>query len=448
MFKKKWKSSALLGVLTAGIMLAGCSDEKEGASSEGASPTPSTDEPATITFWDENAGPQRTPIWEELIKRFEDENPNIDVEYVGLPKDSAKSKLDAAIAADDMPDVGSVQTSWLPEFAIRDALLPLDEYFADSELNKLINQGAIDFNKEIVQGNGLYGIPYTQNLDILWVRPDWFEEAGVKIPETWDEFFTAVEKMTDKQNSRYGYTIRGGAGGSFQLQRLMFAYNGFKEYVTEDGKATINDPKNVEFVEKYLALYEDYTPKSDITNGYKEMIAGFDTGVVAMVQHNIGSYGEHREALEENQFQAIPLPKTADGKYVAEGGNTIGLSIFKSTENPDAAWKFVEFINSAPSQSYWNEQVGQIPTNGDVIKEDWVQNSPHIQTAFAVYDDPDTILYKPPFYLPDYRSILDNLVDPGTQSVMSGKSTAQEFLDEWAKAIEDSQKQYSEHFGK
>ena len=31
---------------------------------------------------------------------------------------------------------------------------------------------------------------------------------------------------------------------------------------------------------------------------------------------------------------------------------------------------------------------------------------------------------------------------------MSGKKTAQEFLDEWAKAIEDSQKQYSEHFGK
>ena len=87
-----------------------------------------------ITFWDENAGPQRTPIWEKLITDFEDANPDIDVEYVGLPKDSSKSKLDTAIAADDMPDVGSVQTSWLPEFSIREALLPLDDYLADSEL--------------------------------------------------------------------------------------------------------------------------------------------------------------------------------------------------------------------------------------------------------------------------------------------------------------------------
>lgn len=448
MVKKRWKSSVLFGALTAGMMLTGCSSDTATEETPTDVLGESSVEEAKITFWDENAGPQRTPIWEELIQRFETENPEIDVEYVGLPKDSAKSKLDAAIAADDMPDVGSVQTSWLPEFAIREALLPLDDYLAGSELNGLINQGAIDFNKEIVQGNELYGIPYTQNLDILWVRPDWFEEAGVKIPETWDEFFTAVEKMTDKANGRYGYTIRGGAGGSFQLQRLMFANNGFEEYVSKDGKSTINDAKNVEFVEKYLSLYEQFTPKSDITNGYKEMIAGFDTGVVAMVQHNIGSYGEHREALEENQFKAIPLPKTADGKYVAEGGNTIGLSIFKSTENPEAAWKFVEFINAAPSQSYWNELVGQIPTNADVIKEDWVQTSPHIQTAFAVYDDPTTILYKPPFYLPDYRSILDSLVDSGTQSVMSGKSTAQEFLDEWATAVEDSQKKYTEHFGK
>ena len=447
MFKKKMKSSVLMGALAAGLLLAGCTEDQPSSSSSNETDT-KANEQAKITFWDENAGPQRTPIWEELIKRFEDENPDIDVEYVGLPKDSAKSKLDTAIAANDMPDVGSVQTSWLPEFSIRDALLPLDEYFEKSEIKELINAGAIEFNKDIVQDNKLYGIPYTQNLDILWVRPDWFSEAGVKAPETWSEFFDAAEKMTDKANGRYGYSIRGGAGGSFQLQRLMFAYNGFEEYISEDGKSTINDPKNVEFVEKYLSLYEKFTPKSDITNGYKEMIAGFDTGVVAMVQHNIGSFGEHSESLEPGQFQAIPLPKTEDGKYVAEGGNTIGISIFKSTKNPDAAWKFTEFINSAESQSYWNEIVGQIPTNSDVIKEDWIKNSPHIQTAFEVYDNPDLILYKPPFYLPDYRSILDNLVDPGTQAVMSGKKTAKEFLDEWAKAIEDSQKQYSEHFGK
>lgn len=429
---------SMLVMMLAGGLLAACGGGGGKSSGSGG------DGKTKITFWDENAGPQRTPIWEELIERFVEENPDIEVEYVGLPKDSSKAKLDTAIAADDMPDVASVQTSWLPEFAIREALLPLDDFLAKSELKDQINEGAVNFNKEIVQDTKLYGIPYTQNLDVIWIRSDWFNEAGIEVPETWADFFNATEEMTS--DGRYGYTIRGGSGGSFQLQRLMFAYSGFENYFDGNGKSVINDPQHIEFLEEYFELYQKNTPKSDITNDYKEMIAGFDTGVVAMVHHNIGSFGEHSKAFEADQFQAIPLPKTADGNYVAEGGNTINVSIFKTTENPDAAWKFTEFINSAESQSYWNEQVGQIPTNSGVLDMDWIKDSAHIRTAFEVYDNADTVLYKPPFYLPDYRSVLDNIVDPGTQKVMSGESTVKEFLDEWAKAMEDSEEKYNNAF--
>lgn len=446
MYKKLIKSVAVAS-MAASLLLAGCSKDTKDANADAKNKKEDPNEKVTLTFWDENAGPQRTPIWEELIKRFEDKNPNITIEYVGLPKDSAKQKYDAAIAANDTPDVASVQTSWLPEFSLREALLPLDSYFDNWEDKDKINKGSLDFNKKIVADHKLYGIPYTQNLDILWVRPDWFKEADLQIPENWDEFFNAVEKLTDKNKNRYGYTIRGGAGGSFQLQRMMYAYSGINDYI-KDGKSTINDPKHVEFLKKYFALYKKFTPQSDITNDYKAMIAGFDTGAVAMVQHNIGSFGEHSKALQPDQFQAISLPKTADGKYVAEGGNTIGISIFKGTKHSEAAWKFASFLNSKDSQSYWNQEVGQIPTNSDVLSEDWIKESPHIQTAFKVYDDPNTVLYQPPFYLPEYRSILDTVVDPGTQAVLSGKITVEDFLNEWAEAFEKAQAQYDEHFKK
>ncbi|MFJ5715834.1 ABC transporter substrate-binding protein [Neobacillus sp. NPDC093127] len=446
MYKKLLKTVAATS-MAASLILAGCSKDTKDANAGAKEKKEDPNEKVTLTFWDENAGPQRTPIWEELIKRFQDKNPNITVEYVGLPKDSAKQKYDAAIAANDTPDVASVQTSWLPEFSLREALLPLDSYFDKWEDKEKINKGSLDFNKKIVPDHKLYGIPYTQNLDILWVRPDWFKEANVQIPENWDDFFSAVEKLADKDKNRYGYTIRGGAGGSFQLQRMMYAYSGINDYI-KDGKSTINDPKHAEFLKKYFALYKKFTPQSDITNDYKAMIAGFDTGAVAMVQHNIGSFGEHSKALQPDQFQAIPLPKTADGKYVAEGGNTIGISVFKGTKHPDAAWKLASFLNSKDSQSYWNQQVGQIPTNSDVLGEDWIKQSPHIQTAFKVYDDKDTVLYQPPFYLPEYRSILDTVVDPGTQAVLSGKMTIEEFLNEWAQAFEKAQAQYDEHFKK
>lgn len=396
-----------------------------------------------IVFWDDNTGPQRTPIWEKLITRFEEENPTIDVEYIGLPKDSAKAMLDAAIASGETPDVASVYASWLPEFSKRDALLPLDAYFFNWNEKEKINKDAIEFNKRMVTNRKLYGIPYTQNLDILWVRSDWFKAANLKIPETWDEFFHAVEMLTDKTNDRYGYTIRGGAGGSFQLQRMMYAYSGIETFF-KNGKSTINDPKHVEFLKKYFALYQNYTPISDITNDYKAMIAGFDSGKIAMLQHNIGSFAEHSEALDSSQFQAIPLPKSLKGYYVAEDGNTIGISIFKGTKHPEEAWKFIQFINSTKAQSFWNQRVGQIPTNLDVLNEDWIKTSPHIQTAQKVYNDPATILFEPPFYLSEYRTILNTIVDTGTQSVLSGKMTVEEFLNKWAEAMEEAKENSDE----
>ncbi|OQP14857.1 ABC transporter substrate-binding protein [Geobacillus zalihae] len=447
MYKKVWSVVCVISLLTL-LILSGCNNNEKTASNDGANKSTSSKEKIVLTFWDENAGPQRTPIWQELIKRFEEANPDIKVEYVGLPKDTAKQKYDAAISANDTPDVGSIQSSWLSEFSIRQALVPLDDYFDKWSEKEKINKGAIEFNRNTVIDGKLYGIPYTQNIDILWYRPDWFKQAGVKPPETWDEFFNAIEKMTDKSKKRYGFTIRGGDGASIQLQRMMYAYSGIEQYFDENGESTINHPKHVEFVKKYLGLYKKYTPESDITNGYKEMIAAFDTGVTALVQHNIGSYGEHSKALKPDQFAALPLPKTEDGKYVVEGGNTINISIFKNTKHPEAAWKLVSFLTSAESQSYWNQQTGQIPTHADVMNEQWVKDAQHIKVAFSVLENKDTIFYNPAFYLPDYRSILDNIVDPGIQAVMSGKKSVEDFLNEWASALEKSKQQYDKQFNK
>lgn len=437
---KKPTTSVIALIMVVGLVLTGCNSDNFFIFPSSNS---KEDERVKIVFWDDNTGPQRTPIWEELITQFEYENPAIDVEYVGLPKDSAKSMFDAAIASGEVPDVASVYASWLPEFSLRDALLPLDSYFSKWREKNKINSSAIEFNKSIVSNHMLYGIPYTQNLDILWVRSDWFKRANLNTPGTWEEFFRSVEMLTDKSRDRYGYTIRGGAGGSFQLQRMMYAYSGIETYF-KDGKSTINDPKHVEFLKKYFALYQNYTPIGDITNDYKAMLAEFDLGRIAMVQHNIGSFAEHNEALDPDQFQAIPLPKSGEGHYVVEDGNTIGISIFSGTKHPEESWKFIRFMNSKKAQSYWNQSVGQIPTNLDVLNEDWIKTSPHIQAAQKVYSDPETTLFQPPFYLPEYRTILNTIVDSGTQSVLSGKMTVEEFLDKWAGAMEEAQRQYDE----
>ena len=149
-------------------------------------------EKVNIVFWDENAGPDRTPYYKVLIQEFEEKNPTIHIEYVGLPKQAAKQKIDIAIASNDLPDVCGVQTSWLADFTSQKVLLDLDPLFAQWDEKDRLSPAIIESNREMVLDKKLYQLPNTMSMEILWYRPDWFAKEQVKVPDTWDEFFYAV----------------------------------------------------------------------------------------------------------------------------------------------------------------------------------------------------------------------------------------------------------------
>jgi multiple sugar transport system substrate-binding protein len=394
-----------------------------------------------IIFWDENAGSDRTRYYRVLIHRFEEENPDIHVEYVGLPKKAARLKINTAITTNELPDVCGVQSAWIAEFCAKGVLMDLDTFFSTWNGQDELLPATIQANRALAPDGGLYQLPNTMGLEILWYRPDWLEAAGISPPETWDAFFAAVESLTDKGNGRYGFTLRGGDGASIQLLRMMFAYSGYTDFFTPDGHCRINDPKHVEFLKRYLGLYQKYTPTSDIANGYQEMVAVFDTGQAAILQHNIGSYGSHRRFLQPDQYAPLMLPRAQNGFIMQEANNVDGYGIFKTTQHAEAAWRFVSFLCSAESQSFWNKSIGQIPTNQLSLSESWVDELPHMRLAREELTSPQLRFYEPPMYLPEYRSTLDS-GDAGIQQVMMGKKSVEKFLDEWAHAFEKAKKKY------
>jgi len=435
------------------MLATACGAQQEGTviedSQNAAAGGESQPEKVTITFWDENSGPARTPYYEELIATFEAENPDIDVEYVGIPSASAKEKYDVAIAADGLPDVGGLHIMWVADFVARQKLLALDTMYDQWEEKSVMNAASVDEVRSYVQDGKLYFIPNTLSADMIWYRADWFQEAGLKAPETWDDFFTAVEKLTNQDERRYGFSIRGGAGGAHQLKKMMYSYSGISQFFDENGKSTLNDPLHVEFLERYLGLYKKYTPESDITNGYKEMVAAFDTGIAAMIQHNIGSFGEHDKTLEPNQFAGVSLPPSPiNGKRIIEGGNSTGYGVFSTTKHPEEAWRFMSYLISADVQSFWNQNIGQLPTNEKALANDWVQNTQHIKVSADALSDPATQFINPPLHLPGYSTILDQIGNGGLQAVLAGTETVESYLNRWAAAMEEEQKKYDEVFKK
>ncbi|MCG8926323.1 sugar ABC transporter substrate-binding protein [Lentzea sp. CC55] len=399
------------------------------------------DGPTTITFWDNNGGPGRTPIYQELIKRFEAANPDVKVEYVGIPSSSVQQKYDTAIAGGSTPDVGGVTTSYLAHLVGQDALEPADERIENGPLKGKLLNGLLETVRQTAPDGKLYAVPASGNMDVIWYRSDRFEEAKIAEPSTWDELANAAVRLTNPAANQYGFTIRGGAGSVFQLLSEAYSYSGVEKFY-EGGRSTVADPRNAELVRKVAELYKKATPEADVNNNYTQMVAQFTGGTVAMMHHNLGSTADVMKALGPERVAAMPLPKGPSGKRTVVPNPTDGFAVFKGSRNPDAAWKFVEFLTSAESNGYWNEKVGQIPANTDVRGAEWIQKNAAVKMALGVLEDPATVLVPAPVYLPEYSSITKTDTEPLYQKVLLGQMSAQDFLDQLAAKLTTAQQDW------
>lgn len=399
-------------------------------------------EKVTLTFWDENAGENRTPYYEELINRFNNSQDRIVVQYEGIPAKSAKEKYDIAIATKTTPDIGHCNAAWGSNWVAQNCLVDLDSYFDKWGGKADMNQNYLNLNRELDPQGRLFMITDTVSSPLMWVRTDMLKEKDLPVPSTWDEFFSNAEKLTNPEKGVYGFAMRGDKSCVVELQHVLYAYSGIPTYFDENGKCTINSPEHVEFLKKWVSMYNKYTAESDITNGYKEMVAAFDGGTAAMIFHNTGSKAEHAKALNPDQYEAVPFPPSLRDTRSYTAGSQGGFCIFNTCAHPDEAWEFVSFMLSEPSNSYFNENIGQIPMNNKVLEESWVNDSQCTKVALATLADPKCHLVAQPKFLPDYSKIMNTILPPVYQSMLAGQTSVEDFLDQWADLFTQAYAEY------
>ncbi|GAA2109166.1 sugar ABC transporter substrate-binding protein [Kitasatospora saccharophila] len=423
--------SAAAALTALGLLTACSACSSGGSSGDSAKKT-------VITFWDNNAGPARTPLFQHLIDGFEKEHPEIEVKYVGVTSSEVAEKYNTAIAAHSTPDVGGVTTALLASLTAQKALVPLDDRLAGSPLKGELSAAMLETSRAAAGGKGLYQLPSSGNQDVIWYRADKFEAAGIAVPKTWDELFAAAAKLTDKPANQYGFTIRGGAGSGFQVLAEAYAYSGITGVFDADGKSTVDDPRNVELIAKIAAQYRNTTPEADVSNAYPQMLAQFQAGQVMMVHHNLGSTKDVKSALGDKAAGML-LPAGPDG--TATLANPVdGFGVFKNSKHQDAAWTFLEYLDSHASNSYWNENAGQIPANTAAYADDWYVRSGITKQAGDALNSGK--LVQPPVYLPQYSKITKTEAEPNFQKVLLGQMSPADFAASVAGALTKAQADY------
>jgi multiple sugar transport system substrate-binding protein len=233
----------------------------------------------------------------------------------------------------------------------------------------------------------------------------------------------------------------------FQLLSEAYAYSGVPTFFTAGGVSTTADQSNVDLVCRMAALYGQSTPSADVNNGYTQMVAEFTGGSVAMMHHNLGSSGDLLKALGPAKVGAISLPVGPSGRRTVVPNPTDGFGVFKASEHKDAAWKFIQFLLSKDSNSYWNQQVSQIPANTDVYGDSWLRADEPVNMALGVLRDKNTVLATAPFALPQFSAITKADSESQYQKVLLGTMSAADFLRKLADELTAAERDWRSHKG-
>lgn len=274
------------------------------------------------------------------------------------------TKLTAMLASGTAPDLvrglGAVETSYIVS---RDLALPLDDYFAKSELLK---EDDIDPVNDVwrydgsVQGKGpRYGMAKDYSQDAMfWYNTALFDAAGVEYPSdaepvTYDQWLAMGKELTQKDGDTttvYGLSA-GGLGLFISLANMTASAGG--SLLSEDlGTIDFSSPE----AQKALTWYLEYARSKVGFSPIEPNPDGWDwppyqTSRLAQSWSGYWFGGAIAAEAELAATSRLAPAPTMGGERLSPCFGATGYWIPKASKNPDVAWQVFEwFMGGDPAK--------------------------------------------------------------------------------------------------
>ena len=342
---------ASAGAVSLSAALAACGGDGKGGGTSAATAVSQADidkamSTATeLTFW------TWVPDIAQEVALFEQKYPAVKVKVVNAGQGGPEyTKLRTVLqAGTGAPDVAQIEFQYIPTFTITDSLLDLRPYGAAALKDKFV-----DWTWAQVSGpNGeVWAIPQdTGPLGMLY-RKDIFDQHGIQVPKTWDEFAAAARKLHAANPEVY---LTNFASSQPAAWHGLLWQAGGKPYV-RSGKSTIAIHVN-DATSKKLATYWGGLANEGVIGIEPDFT---DPWFAAL---NSGKYATWLTAAwgpvflsgsaksTSGKWRAAPLPQW--DASTPQSGNWGGSTsaVIKSTKNPIAAAVFAQFLNTDPDST-------------------------------------------------------------------------------------------------
>jgi multiple sugar transport system substrate-binding protein len=325
------KSAAAAALVLGAALVGGCTDDNEGG--DGG------DGPVELTFW------SWVPNIEAAVDVWNAANPDIQVTVTEQAAgDDLVTLVLTAAQADNAPDLVQAEYQALPTLVSNDVLADIGEYVSDA---------SGDFAEGLWQqvtlgGDAVYAVPQDSGPMMFYYRADIFDELGLAVPTTWDEFAEAARTVREERPESYLMTFSSTdpgwfAGLSQQAGASWWGVSG------DAWQVSINDAATVQVAEYWEGLVADdrvddqpmYTPEWNAA-----LNDGTQIGWVSAVWGPGVLSGNAADTA--NLWRMAPLPQWSAGDNVTGnwGGSSTGVTT--DSGNPEAAAEFAVWLNTSP----------------------------------------------------------------------------------------------------
>lgn len=195
--KAMTRGSVAAVTVIAAIALGGCSSAGSPAATPAGEITDedrygSEDNPISLTMWSWGGGD--TSVIEDAYKEL---HPYVDLKITQFGgSGDVYTKLGVTLkAGQGAPDLTGMELMNLPSYVAQEGLLDLSQYGGNAD----------DFNPSAASGasvnGGLYAIPTDTGPLVMYYNAKLFDELGIAVPTTWDDYRAAAETL--KENGHF-----------------------------------------------------------------------------------------------------------------------------------------------------------------------------------------------------------------------------------------------------
>ncbi|WP_423066503.1 extracellular solute-binding protein [Devosia sp. CN2-171] len=373
-----------------------------------------------INYWHTFTSQSEFAGLDEVMKLFAAAHPEVAVTQENIPNPEFMAKVTAAVVSGSRPDVTMVSSERFADLLAMGALNDLTDRIAAWDRRS-------DFDDvrfaSITKEGKVYGVPAFTFVDWMYYRKDWFDEAGLAPPTTYAEFRDAAIKLTDPAKGRFGFGMRGGAGGQAFVINVMEGFGA--KLMHEDGSISLDRDKAIEAIDWWAGLLtkDGAVPPSAPNDGFRQIMEAFQTGQTAMLWHHTGSFQDNAKLLKAGeQFATAAIPAGPVNRV-----SRLGYAYNTSTkpETIDASWEWIKFWGEPDAAVAFLEKTGYFPASTKAAQDERIIGNPLYKPAA------DTLRFgipQPSF--PGFAGWSESVVLPAFQRVLIKEATPEQAVDE------------------